>query len=396
MGPADKVFFPYKVPTQKPSIPLSCAMERAYTHYPAPTYLWNELYTQFRFTPIEGLDYSNHDGTLTRRDPSKIIRAKGKYYVWYTRRCTETPPRGPQSASDTVPSYDWDLAEIWYATSEDGFVWQEEGLAVPRASHPLPGWRTVCTPDILYWKGKYYLYYQAYTEVPGTHGDDCAASVAWADSPDGPWTPTHEIVLPNGPEGAWDRYSIHDPYPLVYRGRIYLYYKSDCNAPELVRLLGLAIADNPLGPFEKHPLNPVLNSGHETCFFPFREGIAAIVTRHGNENNTIQYAPDGVNFEVAAHASLLPLSPAPYIPDAFSDSGDGKGITWGLGHFTHIGAPNASHSILARFDCDLRQGEHEEWARETEHFWPPEFYFHSGLSAELKRQRVEQGRKELQ
>ena len=87
-------------------------------------------------------------------------------------------------------------------------------------------------------------------------------------------------MIPNGPEGAWDQYSIHDPYPLVYRGRIYLYYKSDTNGqPELVRFQGVAMADDPLGPFEKCPLNPVLSSGHETGLFPFRAGIAALAIR---------------------------------------------------------------------------------------------------------------------
>jgi len=72
------------------------------------------------------------------------------------------------------------------------------------------------------------------------------------------WTPHSKIVIPNGAKGQWDQYSIHDPYPLVYKGKIYLYYKSDCDGdPRLVRMQGLAIADHPLGPFKKHPLNPV-------------------------------------------------------------------------------------------------------------------------------------------
>ena len=77
-----------------------------------------------------------------------------------------------------------------------------------------------------------------------------------------------------------------------------------------VRAQGLAISDDPFGPFIKHPLNPVINSGHETAMFPFKEGIAALVSRHGLEHNTIQYAPDGVNFEVAAISGLFPIATA--------------------------------------------------------------------------------------
>ena len=33
-------FFPYEMPREKPTIPLSAAMERAYDAYAAPTYWW--------------------------------------------------------------------------------------------------------------------------------------------------------------------------------------------------------------------------------------------------------------------------------------------------------------------------------------------------------------------
>jgi hypothetical protein len=392
----DAPVFPFGLPREKPDMPLSQAMERLYTRYPAPTYWWNELYSQFRYTPLQGLDYNDGDGTLTRRDPSKIVKANGKYYVWYTHRHTISPPRGAKEGSDEIPSTDWDLSEIWCATSEDGFVWEEQGVAVGRPPQPHPGWRSVSTPDILVWQGKYYLYYQSFLQMSGTRGDDCPVSVACADSPDGPWTLTHKLVIPNGPEGAWDQYSIHDPYPLVYKGRIYLYYKSDLNGrPQPIRAQGLAIADNPLGPFEKCPLNPVLSSGHETGLFPFREGIAALAIRHGNEHNTIQYAPDGINFEVAASVSLMPIAPGPYVPDAFTDTTDGRGITWGLCHFTGVGPKETRHSILARFDCDLSQDCHDPWMRETEHWWPPEFYFHSGLGDGARRQREQLAKQDL-
>jgi hypothetical protein len=388
--------FPYSLPREKPNIPLSRAMERLYTRYDAPTYWWNQLYSQFRYTPIEGLEYSNGDGTLTRRDPSKVVKANGKYYVWYTRRRTGAPPRGVEGATDVIPSSDWDLSDIWFATSKDGFVWEEQGVAVPRPPKPQPGWRSVSTPDVLLWEGRYYLYYQSFMEMSGKRGDDCPVAVSWADSPDGPWTPTHRTVIPNGPEGAWDQYSIHDPYPLVYRGKIYLYYKSDMNGqPELIRAQGLAIASDPLGPFEKCPLNPVLNSGHETGLFPFKGGIAALAIRHGNEHNTIQFAPDGINFEVASSVSLMPMAPGPYVPDAFTDTDDGRGITWGLCHFTGVGAKDRRHSILARFDCDLSQDGHDPWMRETEHWWPPEFYFHSDLGEGSRRQREGAAREDL-
>ena len=305
--------FPYgNIPRQKPDRPLSAAFERVYDgSYGGLELATNELFSNFKYTPLEGFDYHHHDGTISRRDATKIIRVNGKYYVWYTHRHTSVPPRGPEFGNDTIPSKDWDLAEIWYATSEDGFVWEEQGVAVPRLEKPFPGWRSVSTPDILVFKGKYYLYYQAYTMMPGTpgtKGDDCPVAASMADSPDGPWIPSNKIVVDNGPKGTWDQYIIHDPYPLVYKGKIYMYYKGEMGGTPNVRAQGLAIADDPFGPFIKHPLNPVINSGHETALFPFKGGIAALVSRHGLEHNTIQYAPDGVNLKsLPFHLSSLLL-----------------------------------------------------------------------------------------
>ena len=394
---AQSPVFPYGVPKEQPNIPLSKAMERAYSRYMSPTTWDNELFTKFRHTELDGLEYNGGDGTLSRRDPSKVIKAAGKYYVWYTRRCTPTPPRGPQEGNDVIPSTDWDLAEIWYATSNDGFVWKEQGVAVPRPANPAPGWRSVSTPDVLFWKDKYYLYYQGFLEMSGTRGDDCPVTASWANSPDGPWTPVGKVVVPNGAPGEWDQYSIHDPYPLVYKGKIYLYYKSEANGkPRPVRFQGLAIADDPLGPFHKHPLNPVLNSGHETALFPFKEGIAALAIRHGNEHNTIQYAADGVNFEVAASVSLMPIAAGPYVPDAFTNTSYGRGVTWGLSHFTTAGTREKKYSILARFDCDLSLDNDNVWMKEPEHFWPPEFYFHSRVNPAFRQELERRARAELQ
>ena len=203
---AEEGGFPFNLPKEKPDRKLSAALERNYTAYMAPRPEDNELYSLFKYTRIKGLGYNNHDGTITRRDPSKIIFANGKYYVWYTHRHTPTPPQGAENCTDTIPSRDWDLADIWYATSEDGFTWQEQGVAVGRPPKPNPGWRSVTTTDILVWERKYYLYYQAFMEASGTRGDDCPVAVSYADSPDGPWTPLDRVVISNGAEGEWDQY----------------------------------------------------------------------------------------------------------------------------------------------------------------------------------------------
>lgn len=380
--------FPYQLPREKPEIPLSVAVNRVYDNYMAPRPEDNELYSQFKYTPLK-FDYNNHDGTVSRRDPSKIIFENGTYYVWYTHRKTSTPPKGPSVANDTIPSRDWDLSEIWYATSKDGFHWEEQGVAVSRPEKPNLGHRSVSTPDILKFKGKFYLYYQGFNIMSGIRGDDCPVLMSYSESPDGPWKPVNKIIIPNGPAGSWDQYSIHDPYPLVYNNKIYLYYKSDLNGkPNNIRMQGLAIADEPYGPFVKHSLNPVLNSGHETALFPFKEGIAAMMSRDGNEHNTIQYAKDGISFEIASIVDHMPIAAGAFVPDAFTNTTFGRGISWGISHFTNYNSWDTNHSILVRFDCDLSLDINDVEMKKHHTYQKADFYYSLKLTEKQLNERL--------
>ncbi len=365
---------------------LSAAMKRNNT-YESEYPMENELYTTYKYTDINGFDYNGGDGTRSRRDPSKVIFENGKYYVWYTHRNTIAPPN-KAGYTDVIPSTDWDLSEIWYATSEDGFTWKEQGVAIPRPPAPEIGCRSVSTADILKFDGKFYLYYQSFNEPSGKSGDLCPVSMSMADTPDGPWTPCGKEVVATGAEGEWDEKLIHDPYPLVHNGKIYLYYKSGFNHRDCG---GLAIADRPEGPFVKYENNPVLNSGHEVALFPFREGVAAMVIKAGNEHNTIQYAEDWVNFEIASFVNIMPNAPGSFVPDAFTDTGDGMGITWGLCHFVWMGVDKTrDYSILSRFDCDLSRTIHDPQMKAQQVNIPREIYMQQKLTpAQMARIKKE-------
>lgn len=392
--------FPYRINEQTKERKLSAAMHRSFHQYDGVIPKLNDLHSQFKFTKLKGFDYNNGDGTISRRDPSKIIHVNGMYYMWYTKRDTPTPPMGAAKCTETIPSTDWDLSEIWYATSEDGFTWKEQGVAITRPPKPNVGWRSVSTADILVWKGKYYLYYQGFLEASGKKGDYCPVAMSYADSPDGPWTPVNKPVIENGPEGSWDQYAIHDPYPLVHNGKIYLYFKSAFNRSEHGSNLrwvggGLAMADSPMGPFKKHPLNPVLSSGHEVALFPYKKGVAALCTTDGNEHNTIQYAEDWVNFEVKSVASLLPVAAGSYVPDAFTDTKDGRGITWGVSHFA--GDKNRrghQYKMLGRFDCDLSQDINDMKMKTAHIHFPNSVFFSQKLTKKQKQARMEAAKNE--
>lgn len=349
--------------------PVSAATRRLHETYGAAKDQGSEFFSAFKYAPVSGV---GKQPGVSRRDPSKVIRVGGTYYVWYTRR-RSPPPAGFAGATDTVPVWDWDLGELWYATSADGHAWEERGRAVARGPRGAFDDRSVLTPDILVWKGRYYLYYQV-LQGPYRERSLYQVGMAHADSPDGPWQRWPEPVLRPGepaPElaygsddpgavtrfGAWDSHKLHDPYLLVRGGRIWLYYKG---VPfgrhyrhDLGCQWGVAIADRPEGPFERSPLNPVTNSGHETFLYPYREGVAAITSLEGPEKNTVQYAPDGLNFDVVGKVSAPPVAAGPFVPDAFTDTRDGQGITWGLAHLYHGPHGTLPNSYLVRFECNL-------------------------------------------
>jgi len=368
--------FPLFPEKDAPKRELSAALKRSFSKYEAPRLLDNELYTNFLYTKLKGFDYHNGDGTISRRDPSKIIFENGKYYVWYTRPPRNIPVVGPKFANDTFRAYHWDMSDVWYATSPDGYHWTEKGVAVKRGPKGRYDHRSVFTADILVFKGKYYLYYQAAGSLDqavkmGNHptlGGDFLPNVigmSWADSPDGPWHAMDKPVLEVGADDAWDSNVVHDPSLIVRGGKIWLYYKSSPRTPydynnkgdvfarkyaDISRAaVGVAIADKPEGPFAKSKYNPVIVSGHEVIVWPYKKGVCAILTE-GPEANSIQYAEDGINFYPEKFGTKLPEAAGTYRGEGnFVDTDEqaGPGIKWGLMHML------GDWNYLERFDCDL-------------------------------------------
>jgi len=316
----------------------------------------NELYTRFSYRPITGLGYEKG---VNRRDPSTIIKANDQYYIWYTRNeCSQSS---------------WLDADIWYATSDDGVNWREQGPAVTRGAAGSWDEYSVFTTEILVADGKYYLTYQAKKNNDPLN----VVGMAWAESADGPWNKLAEPIvepsrsgrLRNPNEhgdsnwgdaleiGSWDSGAIHDPGVIKFRGQYYLYYKGHAIGETMFTdsKWGLAIADKPEGPYVKHPANPVSNSGHETWVFPWGTGMAAIVDWAGPEKGTIQYSEDGVNFEVVTGLEDIPPAGGAYVADKFNDSGDGQGFSWGLAHY---GA--SDWTFLVGFECDLRRSAEKD------------------------------------
>ena len=321
---------------------LSAASKRALNYA-----LGSEWFCEFKVSDVTG-DLKYEQGVI-RRDPSAVIQVGDTYYVWYTKGKGETVGFGSGDPAKKV--FPWDLTEVWYATSKDGWEWREQGLAVGRGSEGAYDDRAVFTPEVFVHEGRYYLVYQT-VKAPYVVRVKNGVGMARADSPDGPWEKLAEPILRPADNGEWlgdeddrfkvvakgdfDSHKVHDPCLIHYRDKFYLYYKGEQMGEEMTfggREIkwGVAIADSPEGPYVKSEYNPVTNSGHEICVWPYQGGVAALLTTDGPEKNTIQYALDGINFEIVAVLKGAPEALGLYRSQE-PDKSPLEGIRWGLCH----------------------------------------------------------------
>ncbi len=336
---------------------MSAASRRALNYKKGPAW-----FCAFRIQDIKG-DLAYQEG-VHRRDPSAVIRINGVYHVWYTK--SVGPSAGFASGDPEKKVFPWDLSEVWHATSTDRITWKEHGLAVGRGPKGSFDDRSVFTPEILAHRGKFYLVYQV-VQAPYTRRVKEKVAMAVADSPEGPWRKVPQVLIEPSNDGEWlgeednrflvkkkgsfDSHKTHDPCLLFYRNKFWLYYKGEIMGEQMTLggreiAWGVAIADNPEGPYVKSPFNPVTNSGHEVMVWPFRGGIAALLSTDGPEKNTIQYAPDGINFEIEAVIRDPPVAGGLFrTPD--HDKGPLEGLRWGLCHAFGPGGWGYVRSFMA-------------------------------------------------
>ena len=339
---------------------LSAASQRALHYTKGP-----EWFCEIVTVPITG-DLAVCEPGMVRRDPSAVIQVDDLYHVWYSK--STGPSMGFGTGDLQAKTFPWDYCDIWHATSRDGHHWEEAGLAVSRGEPGDYDDRSVFTPEILAHEGKYYLVYQV-VKSPYLRRSKEHISMAVAESPYGPWTKVPGPIVMAADDGEWegeadnrflvkkkgsfDSHKVHDPCLMFYRDQFFLYYKGEPMGEELFfggreTKWGVAIADRPEGPYVKSEYNPVTNSGHEVCVWHYAGGIAALLTTDGPEKNTLQWAPDGINFEIQAVIKGAPHAIGLFrTPD--HDQGPLEGLRWGLCHMV-----DGQSGYMVRMEVDER------------------------------------------
>lgn len=326
---------------------LSAASKRALERNYARSSEW---YLNFKTYDLKG-DLAYEEG-VSRRDPSDIIKVNDLYYVYYTKSTGVTYGFGTGDPEKKV--FPWDKSDIWYATSQDGWTWEEKGKAVGRGKAGYYDDRSVFTPQIMVHQGKYVLVYQT-VKSPYLNRVKDNIGMAIAYAPEGPFRKLEKPILSPADDGEWlgeednrfkvkkqgsfDSHKVHDPALIFYKSKYYLYYKGERMGEHQtfggreIRW-GVAISDQLEGPYKKSNMNPITNSGHEVCIWPYRGGIAALLVTNGPESNTIQWARDGVNFEIMAWLNWAPEAAS--LPKFNQHDNDPlEAMKWGLTHEYH-------------------------------------------------------------
>ena len=116
--------------------------------------------------------------------------------------------------------------------------------------------------------------------------------------------------------------------------------------------MGLAIADQPEGPYVKFKGNPVIPGNHEVLVWPQGTGVAAMIGPTGPKaiSRSLMYSEDGLTFTRTDGVKNSPHAPGAYRPEAFTDSNEGERIKWGV----HIGKEKKSLPFIERFDFKTR------------------------------------------
>jgi predicted GH43/DUF377 family glycosyl hydrolase len=125
-------------------------------------------------------------------------------------------------------NFDQDI-KIYRLTSSDGLNWSLNPTSAVLSKGTGSGdWdrKSVETPAVIFFQNQYYMFYTGY---PTTQSDATSYKIGYATSSDGiTWTKKSMLLAPTSPLTApnldFNQYIVAEPAPVVFNGKIYLYF----------------------------------------------------------------------------------------------------------------------------------------------------------------------------
>lgn len=276
------------------------------------------------------------DLRLWQESPSRIIFHDGKYHTWimhlkYFKKVGKI-----------------EEARNYYLTSEDGYRWKVEAECPPGEPGSFDDiWREGL--QVVAFKGKFWMFYAGNASDGVAYGNDkrtgaCKGDprhgigLLVADQPEGPWKRATDkpLFVRSDDPNAWDYDMVNNPYPVYFKGKWFIYYKSrnTQKGGSGNTLQGVAVADSITGPYVKYENNPICD-GHGSFVWAWRGGVTMLPF---GANGKIHWSPDGLHWhnvdDPESRGIKTPVFSGFYLPH---DPLSGKPVTreepdqiWGL------------------------------------------------------------------
>lgn len=237
--------------------------------------------------------------------------------------------------------------KVHYAVSTDGHEWETRGVALDVNA---PGhWDSdgVLTAYVVPTGGRFYMFYTGVGPVyRDLNVDPRRIGVAVADNPDGPWVRYDGNPVLEPEAGAWDEIACDDANVIYRDGRWWLYYKGRrLNVESNETEVGVAFAKRITGPYTKYESNPIM-PGHALTAWVHRYGVAYLGGL--KDDARVYWSEDGLHFTPAGPFEHI-RSTGVYCPANFGNGINPDGVTWGV----FVEHRPGSKRRISRFDCDL-------------------------------------------
>ncbi len=248
-----------------------------------------------------------------QESPSRIIYHEGKYHTWIMHIEWYDDLRAAAEAAGK--SNDSSVFKNYYLTSIDGYRWNVEGEFPVGEPGSFDDKRREGI-QVVKWEGKFWMFYQGTSKKGAWTTQGIGLLVA--DRPSGPWSRAADgpVLKATDDQTSWDLSIPNNPYPVYYKGKWFIYYKS--NNPKLPEgrstLQGVAVSDSITGPYVRYENNPVVD-GHGSFVWAYRGGITMLpfVTA-----GPIHWSPDGLHWhnvdDPASRGIKTPIYSAFYLP----------------------------------------------------------------------------------
>ena len=126
----------------------------------------------------------------------------------------------------------------------------------------MPGYYVWCNSPIEGPDGKIHVFFSRWEEKYGMGGwiSHCEIAHAVADSAEAPFEFVGVVLAPRS--GYFDSTTCHNPHIQIVDGRYCLFYMGNSNGKTNSKRIGLALADSPFGPWQRHNI-PLLDVSSE-------------------------------------------------------------------------------------------------------------------------------------